>query len=535
MADFDPDAYIATQSPAPEGATAPAFDPDKYLAENTPTPEAPTHESIIKRFGKMATGVLPTAGMIGGELIGGAAGAYPGSVAGSAAGSVAGKKAEQYLNEKFFDEKKTAAEQNKELWGAANEGAIVGAIPFGPIGKAIKDSPVGEAVGSALSPVGEFIAKQAEKVPAMFKGAAEKKAVQATGATGKQAMEFEPEIGRILRDKGIVSAGNSQKAIADKAEKALVDSGSQIGDALKTLDKKGVSVDTKEIGDTIQARIDQLRKSAASPDHTLANKLEGELEILKTSAKNSGSTSMPASEAERVKRTYDQLARDWTDPDSGQLGKEMYGIWKKKVEDVAAKLDPETAKKFMDAKETYGALAPVMAAAKRRAAVIQQHAPGGFLDMVSSGPAAVAGYQAAGIPGAVAGAVGAPLLRRGIAPRIPATTAAAYDALAGTADKILQTIPKYAEMAAKSPESYQAALKLYIDHNADERAAKGPDKWAAEGYDNLLKHGADIEDIGKARTDEKAKDLLVQASEEKPGSKAMDKIEQRLKAKVGSK
>jgi hypothetical protein len=59
-------------------------------------------------------------------------------------------------------------------------------------------------------------------------------------------------------------------------------------------------------------------------------------------------------------------------------------------------------------------------------------------------------------------------------------------------------------------------------------AKSGPKKWAFDGYNNLLQHGADASLLPQAFADEKGKDLLIRASDAKPGTKAMDNIQQRL-------
>lgn len=65
---------------------------------------------------------------------------------------------------------------------------------------------------------------------------------------------------------------------------------------------------------------------------------------------------------------------------------------------------------------------------------------------------------------------------------------------------------------------------------------KGPDKWASDGLQNLINHGADQATIEKAKgsmmDDPKLKDLIIKASDLSPGSKALDKILSQVKSKL---
>jgi hypothetical protein len=66
---------------------------------------------------------------------------------------------------------------------------------------------------------------------------------------------------------------------------------------------------------------------------------------------------------------------------------------------------------------------------------------------------------------------------------------------------------------------------------------KGPDKWASDGHDNLIEHADEDKDTADMLTkskadmmkDPKTKDMLIRASDLKPGSKAMDKLMNQLK------
>ena len=72
---------------------------------------------------------------------------------------------------------------------------------------------------------------------------------------------------------------------------------------------------------------------------------------------------------------------------------------------------------------------------------------------------------------------------------------------------------------------------------------KGPDKWASDGHANLLQHAAGDKEASDMLNsmksdlmkDAKAKDLLIKASDLKPGSKAMDQIMTKIKNRSSTK
>lgn len=61
---------------------------------------------------------------------------------------------------------------------------------------------------------------------------------------------------------------------------------------------------------------------------------------------------------------------------------------------------------------------------------------------------------------------------------------------------------------------------------------KGPTKWANDGFEKLSQHGAGGLDREALMNDPKARELLIQASDLKPGSKAMDSVLSKIKARA---
>lgn len=62
---------------------------------------------------------------------------------------------------------------------------------------------------------------------------------------------------------------------------------------------------------------------------------------------------------------------------------------------------------------------------------------------------------------------------------------------------------------------------------------KGPDKWANDGFEKLIEHSSDLKDKRDIIfADPKLKELLIQASDLKPGTKAMEDIKTKIKSRV---
>lgn len=79
--------------------------------------------------------------------------------------------------------------------------------------------------------------------------------------------------------------------------------------------------------------------------------------------------------------------------------------------------------------------------------------------------------------------------------------------------------------------------KLLMQSDSDTK--KGKEKWANDGFDKILQHSNDTSFLDlikvnreKLFSDPKNKELLIQASDLKPGSKAMEKVVSKIKSKI---
>lgn len=106
-------------------------------------------------------------------------------------------------------------------------------------------------------------------------------------------------------------------------------------------------------------------------------------------------------------------------------------------------------------------------------------------------------------------------------------------------DTAVQT-SKVANILEMIPKSKQASVMFSPAAAANNKPTKGPEKWANDGFDKLLQHVDDPDEIKKLNdmkaklfSDPRAKEKLADASGLKPGSKAMDKILKDIQDKYG--
>jgi hypothetical protein len=440
---------------------------------------------------------------------------------------------------------KTGAQTGAIYGAAANPGDVEGEIS--PI--QLKERAINTALGTVLGAgTGAVVGTGVETIKGgsglVKKGAGiasdklksfgNKALKNATGATGKQASEFADDAGIQLYERGLVKFGDSQEKIAQRVVKAVESANSQIDDALAKLEKNGVKVDRNQIYGKLREKINKLKGDESQAD--IARILENELDNVVNAAEASGTTEIGIAAAEKIKRGYNRKAGNWADPEKSQAGKEMYQTYRRSVEDAAKAADPKTAALFEEGKKTYGLLAPIEEAASRRAATTAQSPAGGFLDVTTALGGFATGNPAAGIA--------APIARRMIAPRISSSVGVTAMKMASG----LRKIPQIAELEAKNPAAFQSFVNTLVNGQkggastpkAAEEKPKGEKKWADDGLKKLLDH---TKDPGQKKTIERArnvmlqnpklKQLLIYASDLKPGSPAMEKVLEQIKKEQG--
>lgn len=459
----------------------------------------------------------------GGELVGGIAGGKKlplgqvgtlpkAMMSGAGFGAVTGLGA---------SESETVGGMAKDTVLGAGAGAVGGAVAHGG-GKLI--GAVGDRITSARRAAGEKVGEFAEKA-----------AVNATGATGRQSEKFADNAGRELLDRKIVRFGDSQEKIAERAGQALNSAEDKISSSLEKLEAAGVKVDQNDIYNSIRSKIKELKGNPSNAD--IVNGLEKELNNIIAATDEAGSTKVGVKFGEEIKRGYGRKAGNWADPESAQVGKELYQTYRKGVEDAAQKADPTTAKLFDEGKKAYGLLAPIEEAASRRAATTTQSPVGGLLDIATLG----------------VGGVKAVIGRKLLAPRVASSVAVTADSVS----KRLLSTEVGANLARENPKGFQSAvlnltkqLQSESSHGkvANEKnessppspadapppadTPKGEEKWARDGLQKLKSHGDVSVSDEELFANPKAKRLLVAASDLKPGSKAMQNIALKIQSEL---
>lgn len=400
--------------------------------------------------------------------------------------------------------------QNAAFSAAMGAGSSLGADA---IAKGLQKGA--QAVSNTRNRIGRSLAKGAEDM-----------AENATGATRVQAEKFREGSGRYLLDKKLVKFGDTTENIAERAGSAIKRSEDAIDSSLKSLDAEGVKVSQEKIVESLRAEAARLAKDPSKSD--VVRKINTIVDdILET-----GESEISASSAEQVKRGFNQMAKNWQDPEKGQAGKIAYRAYRDAVEETAQKANPATAATFKEGKDTFGRLAPIVDAAEKRARQLNQSPLGGLLDTATI----IGGATGSDDPltGGLAG-VGAAMLRRKVSPRLASSMAVTMDSIS----KRLLTNPEMARIAQVNPEAFRAtvfglaeemssglrpALKV-----AEEKPTKGPEKWVNDGIENLNRAGIPMETLEALRSNPKGRKLLIEAQGAKPNSTRMKSVIQKIR------
>jgi len=308
-----------------------------------------------------------------------------------------------------------------------------------------KDAGIGAGFGAAGASIAKLVSKfgpelVAKVAPGLAKKlgiGAEKMAVNATGATALEKADMKTGTGRYLLDEGQVGWLSSPRNIYNNSKTSMKSAGEGIESVLTSLDETGSTVDANAILSKIDDQIKDLSKNPSQA--SVVRQLEGyKDDILNAWIATAGKGFAP-SEAEAIKKGYQQLAKNAY----GELGRKESTkaagyIFRESVEDLAEKVNPKAAEAFLKEKNTYGMLAPVAKAAKRRADVLDQSPLGGPGDLMM----AAGGVLATGNPlGALA-----PLARRSLVPRLPSFLAKSLDASSRGASKLPGIVNQAAPM-----------------------------------------------------------------------------------------
>jgi len=344
----------------------------------------------------------------------------------------------------------------------------------------------GQVLATAPGAIWHGAKSMANKTGQAFKAGAEKLAENATGATGAQAAKFNDNAGRELLDRGLVKFGDNASDIAGRVNKSMDAAHYEIDNVLKTLDENGVNISSGNVVTNIQKKIAELSRNPSKAG--VVQKLEKIVEDIYQSS--TLESKVPISVGEETKRGFNKMAGNWMDPEAGEAGKTAYQAYRGEVEQTANKVAPELAKKFEEAKKTYGLLAPIEEAATKRANTLNQSPFGGLLDVAAAG----AGGGVVGGPMGVPVGIGAAIGRKVLTPRISSSTAVTLDKIS----KSLMNSPQMKEIAQKSPDVFQTMVyqlekKLNFGGAELPKAAGQPQESDKMQGENQQKPGANLD------------------------------------------
>ena len=373
-----------------------------------------TMESL-PTLGRETVNALPTIGGVVGGMLGTPADAVTGpagTIVGAGIGGFIGASAKNAINS-YIDPQQAPKDVASAIIDPALEGGKQALIQ----GTGLIAAPALERAASVVaSPVAQFLSKFAKD-----------KAAKAAGIPFAKALGLSPEIKQKLLDAGIVGAGDTQAAVAQKIANFLTKATKSKNEALQAIDSGGASgISKDEILNILSNKIKELKASSGTAD--AARELEHIYEDVAA-----GRNNFSLSQAEATK-----IQHDVSIP-YGATPKELAGYkaqkaaadtYRSAVEDAASTQGtPELNEQFLQAKRDYGQIktaSDLASDVKDTSSSIDLEKAGKKLGAVAVG--GMAGYKSGGIPGAVVGA-GLGALGSAAANRAPATAAAGANAL----------------------------------------------------------------------------------------------------------
>ncbi len=270
------------------------------------------------------------------------------------------------------------------LGGAAAVGGTLGLgnsnadLTEGDIKGAAIDTGIGAGTGAAaygaaklaepyLKRAGDYASSKLQSLSEGVRGKAENLAETATGATGRQAEKYTPGTGRFLLDKKIVNPLSSAKDIAENASQALDQSGEDISNILNNK-LKDTTVDRNRVIQFIQDKIDSLKGNEGENNLVGAlrkNQSDIAAEIQPGLTEETANSSVPISQSEKIKRSFDRNAK-WdsnTDASTRLAARVAANGYRNAGVDAAMEADPVVGQQFQDAMRAYQVLSPVEEAA----------------------------------------------------------------------------------------------------------------------------------------------------------------------------
>jgi len=438
-----------------------------------------------------------------------------------------------------------AAAKGASIANIAGRAAGIGATAGAGYSKAdnvadlAKDTAVGGALGGATALAAPLIGKAAAKIGEKSKGAAERFAARALGAeratVKKIGQDKIQELGRQALDEKILSPLASTEEMISRNEAVKTGSMNSRRAVYEKIDKAGKSTfNPLEVATNLEKKVLDGKNTKHLDTQELIKKLNPEIENILS--RGDGNISM--SEAQELVGNLGKRAKFDTSrsTEANDLAKTVYHTVRDAVNEAAekggdsldlGKIVRNSNKRFATAKNTEKLL-------QNKNAREQGNKLVGLTDWSLIGgsvPSNIATGGAA-IPATAAG-LG---IKKGLERFGSQNAALGLNNLS----KVLKNAPDVAEKVSRNsvlvdqlaPKASVRELYPVLKNVSDsESPAKGPKKWMNEGADKILKSDSSIskELIESLKSDKKGQELLIQASDLKPGSKAMDNIMKKIR------
>jgi hypothetical protein len=461
-----------------------------------------------------------------------------------------------------------AAKAGALLGSVANPGDIEGEISPIQVGGRIKGALGGAAVGAAgqgaiegISSVGKTLAN----LPNKLQGKAEERAFKSAGAMLKDYRKADKEgrineIGRFMLDNELVKPGMNVNDVAEGSAKIRNDLGDAIGQAydkaaaaLQGADVPAANLSPAKLADEFMSEFGAAQKGAPGGGARLKS-VQAVVDDLKSLPGDGGFTAV-----NKFRQALDDLvyAHDKT---PGTLPETKQGLaalrsWlDQRVDGAISAVDRATKGRVSQDLPTlnrqYGLASEVSKISRDQA--LRQNANRFFspTDYASAATGAVAGAATGddlesklrnaavgaslGVANRAARRYGTPLVSQGLDKAGALLGKTPIGALGSSANRIFDAIERGPGAAANTarvvtrPKLDPVPLRNVASEDSPPK--KGEDIWASQGAQKL---GLSSDVMTSVAQSPKGKQLLIQASDLAPGSKAMKRIQDQISKEWG--
>jgi len=406
----------------------------------------------------------------------------------------------------------------------------------------VKDALIGASVGGATAAAAPYVGKAVSSLGSKTKDLAEKFGARAIGverATAKKLGDEKlKEVGRYSIDnllsplastEDLISRNESIKKTAMEARKSAYDQ----------IDKAGKSTfNPLDVATKLEQKVLEGKNRQHLDTQELIKKLNPEIDNILS--RGGGNISMETAQ-ELVSNLGKKAKFDTSrSNESNELAKTVYNTVREEINKAAEKgADSiDLGKIVRDSNKIFSTAKDAEALLKNKSARELGNKFIGITDWaVIGGGAPEVARSGMDSLASTAGLLGA---KKGLERFGAQNTAVALDRASrlmsqapSVAEKISRN-PTVLEQTASNPLSQKASAMLQNVADSEKKPMKGPDKWAFDGVEKIIKHDvngelSDSAVIQELLKTQKGKKLLIEASDLTPGSKAMENVMQKIR------